>query len=197
MYAPHWTIGKFKGRGMFARRMSWGLQDWSSHYLNVLRWSYVPRYSSSSSWRTPGLPEISDPCNNWFPVWIKVTRGYIETVSKDALCCNHRQTIRKVGFEGKRTFLTTPTHDSNWLYCHHVQWCHHSTVLPSRTVMPSQYVMAWPCIAGWFITFELIYSGIWLWEFFWKDQESGCYEKTRILAVLIRPVVDQIFMQIR
>ena len=116
MYTPHWTIGKFKGRGMFVRRTSWGLQDWSSHCLNVLRWSDGPWYSSSSSCRTPGLPERSAPCNNWFPVRNRVSWGYLETVSKGGLGSNYRQLIRKVCFDGKRTFLTTPTHNGNWLY---------------------------------------------------------------------------------
>ena len=113
-YSSHWTIGKPKGRSMSARRTSWGSQDWSSHCLNVLRWSDGPRYSSSSSCQTPGLPERIDPSNNWFPVWNRASRGYIETISKGALGCNHRPSIRKVGFDGKRTFLTTPTHDCNW-----------------------------------------------------------------------------------
>ena len=42
--------------------------------------------------------------------------GYIETVSKGALGYNHRQSIRKVGFDGKHTFFTTLTHDSDGLY---------------------------------------------------------------------------------
>ena len=77
-YLSYWTIGKFKGRSMFTRRTSWGLQDWSSPCLNVLRWSDGPRYSSSSSCRTPGLSERSDPCKNWFPVQNRVSRNYIE-----------------------------------------------------------------------------------------------------------------------
>ena len=101
---------------MFARRTSWGLQGWSSQCLNVLRWSDWPRYSSSSSCCIPGLPERSDPCNNCFPVRNRVFLGYIEAVSKGAPGCNHRQSIQKVGFDCKCTFLTTPTHDSDWLY---------------------------------------------------------------------------------
>ena len=115
-YSPHWTIGKSKDRAMFARRTSWGLQDWSCHCLNVLRWSDRPRHSSSSSCHTLGLPERSNPCNSWFPVRNRVSQSYIESVSKGALGCNHSQSIRKVGFDGKRTFLTTPTHDSDWQY---------------------------------------------------------------------------------
>ena len=115
-YSLHWTIGKAKDSGMFARRTSWGLQFWSSHCLSVLIWSDELRYSSSSSCHTPGLPERSDPCNNWFLVRNKVSRGYNETVSKGPLGCNRRQSIRKVDFDSKRTFLTTPTHESDWLY---------------------------------------------------------------------------------
>ena len=68
-------------------------------------------YSSSSSCQTPGLPERTDPSNNRFPVWKRASRGYIETLTKGALGCNHRPSNRKVGFDGKRTFLTAPTHD--------------------------------------------------------------------------------------
>ena len=107
---------KVQGRGTFAHRTSWELQDWNSLCLNVLRWSNGLKYSSSSSFRTPGLPERSDPCNNWFSVRNRVSWGYIGMLSNDALGYNHRQSIRKVGFDGKRTFLTTPTHDSDWLY---------------------------------------------------------------------------------
>ena len=39
--------------------------------------------------------------------------GSLGATLKGALGCNHRQSIRKVGFDGKRTFLTTPTHDSD------------------------------------------------------------------------------------
>ena len=50
--SPHRTIGKSKGRRMFARRTPWWSQHWSSHCLNVLTWSNGPRDSSSSSCRT-------------------------------------------------------------------------------------------------------------------------------------------------
>ena len=115
-YSPHWTIRKSKGRSMFARRTPWGLLDWSSRCLNVLTWSDGPRYSSSSPCGTPSLPECSDQCNNWLPVRNRASRGYIETITKGALGCNNRLTIQKVGHKGKRTLLTTPTHDSYWLY---------------------------------------------------------------------------------
>ena len=47
------------------------------------------------------------------PVRNRISRGYIETVTKGTPGCNPRQSIRKVGFDGKRTFLTTPTDDGD------------------------------------------------------------------------------------
>ena len=113
-YSHHCTIGNSKGRCMFARRTPWGLQDWSSHCPNVLRWSDGPRDSSSSSCRTRGLSEHSDPCNNRFPVRDRAQRGYIEAISEGALGCDHRTSVWKIGLDGKRTLLTISTHDSNW-----------------------------------------------------------------------------------
>ena len=144
---------------MFARRTLWGLQDWNSQCLNVFRWSDEPRYSSSSLCRIPGLPERSDLCKNWFPVRNRDYQGNIETVSKGELGCNHRQSIRKVGFNGKRTFLTTPTHDSDWLYFHgnfrisFLEWKHAnpdttSTAWLLRIIKKGSYV-ATPCTTHW------------------------------------------------
>ena len=139
---PHWTIGKSKDRGIFALRTSWWLQDWSSHGFNVLRWSDGPKYSSSSLCRTPGLPERNGSCNNWFLVRNMVSRGYVETGSKGALGCNHKQSIRKAGFDGKRTFLTTPTHNFNWLYFQSnirissLEWKHAHSATTSTAWLP-------------------------------------------------------------
>ena len=36
--SPHRTIGKSKGRRMFARRTLWWSQNWSSHCLNLRFW---------------------------------------------------------------------------------------------------------------------------------------------------------------
>lgn len=46
---------------MFLHRVLWGLQDWSSHCLNVLKRSDGPRDSSSSSWHTCSLFELKCP----------------------------------------------------------------------------------------------------------------------------------------
>ena len=114
-YSPHWTIGKFKGRGMFARRTSWGLTDWRSHCLNV---------SDDQVGRgTPVLRRVVHPvCRNL----VTDVKNYFGSGTGSLVAALKRfrktrwvaiiQSIRKVGFDGKRTFLTTPTHDNEWMF---------------------------------------------------------------------------------
>lgn len=65
------------GRCMFAHTTLWELQDWSSHCLNILKWSiwcverfqfFVLSYSRF----------VSDSWSNWFLVRGKVQRGYMK-----------------------------------------------------------------------------------------------------------------------
>lgn len=55
----------------------------------------------------------SDPCNNGFAAPDKAQREYIEVSLEVALGWDHRICVGKVGFDGKSTLLTVPTHDWN------------------------------------------------------------------------------------
>ena len=102
-----------KADACFAQN-AWWSQHWSSHCLNVLRWSNGLRDSSSSSCHTSSLSECSDPHNNWFAVRDRGQRGLIKAIPIGALGCDHITSTSKVGLNSKRMLLTVPTHDGDW-----------------------------------------------------------------------------------
>ena len=141
-YLPQWTIGKVQGHWHVCTQNVVGIARLKLSMPQCSQMIWWARHSSSSSCCIPGLSERGDPYNNWFPVRNRVSLGYIEAVSRGALGCNHRQSIRKLGFDGKYTFFTTPTHDSDWLYFQEnfrissLEWKHRHPATTSTAWLP-------------------------------------------------------------